>query len=168
MKYFFHLEDGACIHDAQGEEFPNDAAAMLEATNVAHELSKLRVHAMNGAWWSRTQTAFVSVRCLYNQVSPNTPKAFLFRLRQFIKRTGYANGPTHGFSQRTSYGANATNQLHHCGLSGNDDVRFLPARYAFEGPALHTPFGTFATDQMGVLTAAGTVDWRTVNKRNKR
>jgi hypothetical protein len=45
MKYFFHLEDGACIRDPKGEEFPDDAAAMLEATKVAEELSKLRVHA---------------------------------------------------------------------------------------------------------------------------
>lgn len=45
MKYFFHLEDGQCIRDPKGEEFPDDAAAMLEATTVAHELSKLRVHA---------------------------------------------------------------------------------------------------------------------------
>jgi hypothetical protein len=45
MKYFFHLEDGACIRDPKGDEFPDDAAAMLEATKVAQELSKLRVHA---------------------------------------------------------------------------------------------------------------------------
>ncbi len=45
MKYFFHLEDGACIRDPKGDEFPNDAAAMHEAARVAQELSKLRVHA---------------------------------------------------------------------------------------------------------------------------
>jgi hypothetical protein len=45
MKYFFHLEDGACIRDPKGEEFPDDAAALLEAARVAQELSKLRVHA---------------------------------------------------------------------------------------------------------------------------
>ena len=45
MKYFFHVEDGACIRDPKGEEFADDAAAMLEAAKVAHELSKLRVHA---------------------------------------------------------------------------------------------------------------------------
>ena len=45
MRYFFHLEDGAFIRDPKGEEFPNDAAAMLEASNVARELSKLQVHA---------------------------------------------------------------------------------------------------------------------------
>jgi hypothetical protein len=44
MRYFFHVEDGACIRDPKGEEFPNDAAAMGEATKVAHELSKLRLH----------------------------------------------------------------------------------------------------------------------------
>jgi hypothetical protein len=45
MRYFFHLEDGACIRDPKGAEFSDDAAAMLEASNVARELSKLRVHA---------------------------------------------------------------------------------------------------------------------------
>jgi hypothetical protein len=44
MKYFFHLEDGTCIRDPTGEEFPDDAAALLEAAKVAHELSKARVH----------------------------------------------------------------------------------------------------------------------------
>jgi hypothetical protein len=44
MRYFFHVEDGACIRDPKGEEFPDDAAAMVEAATVAHELSKLRVH----------------------------------------------------------------------------------------------------------------------------
>ena len=45
MKYFFHLEDGTCIRDPKGQEFPNAAAAMVEAATVAHELSKARVHA---------------------------------------------------------------------------------------------------------------------------
>jgi len=45
MKYFFHLEDGECIRDPKGEEFPDDAAALREAAKVALELSKLRVHA---------------------------------------------------------------------------------------------------------------------------
>jgi hypothetical protein len=45
MRYFFHLEDGSCIRDPQGEEFSDDAAALLEAALVARELSKLRVHA---------------------------------------------------------------------------------------------------------------------------
>jgi hypothetical protein len=45
MKYFFHLEDGACIRDPKGTEYPDDAAAMCEAEKVAQELSKLRVHA---------------------------------------------------------------------------------------------------------------------------
>ena len=45
MRYFFHLEDGTCIRDPKGDEFPNDAAAMLEAATVAQELSKLPVHA---------------------------------------------------------------------------------------------------------------------------
>ena len=44
MRYFFHLEDGSCILDPKGTEFQDDAAAMLEATNVAHDLSKLPVH----------------------------------------------------------------------------------------------------------------------------
>ena len=46
MKYFFHLEDGACIRDPKGEEFSDDAAAMLEAAKVARELSKAPVHAL--------------------------------------------------------------------------------------------------------------------------
>jgi hypothetical protein len=45
MRYFFHLEDGKCICDPKGEEFADDATALLEAANVARELSKLRVHA---------------------------------------------------------------------------------------------------------------------------
>ena len=44
MKYFFHLEDGTCIRDPKGEEFQDDAAALVEAANVAHELSKAQVH----------------------------------------------------------------------------------------------------------------------------
>ena len=44
MRYFFHLEDGACIRDPKGTDFDDDAAALLEASNVAHELSKLPVH----------------------------------------------------------------------------------------------------------------------------
>lgn len=44
MKYFFHVEDGACIRDPQGEEFSNDAAALREAVNVARELSKHKIH----------------------------------------------------------------------------------------------------------------------------
>ncbi len=45
MRYFFHLEDGHCIRDPQGEEFPDDAAAMREAVTVARELAKAQVHA---------------------------------------------------------------------------------------------------------------------------
>jgi hypothetical protein len=45
MRYFFHLEDGTCIRDPKGDEFPDDAAALLEAANVAQELSKLQLHA---------------------------------------------------------------------------------------------------------------------------
>jgi len=44
MKYFFHLEDGACIRDPKGEEFADDAAALCEAVVVALELSKLGIH----------------------------------------------------------------------------------------------------------------------------
>jgi hypothetical protein len=35
MKYFFRLEDGTCIRHPMGEEFPDDAAALLEAAKVA-------------------------------------------------------------------------------------------------------------------------------------
>jgi len=45
MKYFFHLEDGACIRDQKGSEFPDDAAAMREAEKIAREFSTLPVHA---------------------------------------------------------------------------------------------------------------------------
>ena len=44
MRYFFHLEDGECIRDPKGTDFDDDAAALLEASNVAYELSKLPVH----------------------------------------------------------------------------------------------------------------------------
>jgi len=45
LKYFFHMEDGACIRDPRGEEFPDDAAALREAAVLARELSKAPVHA---------------------------------------------------------------------------------------------------------------------------
>ena len=45
MRYFFHLEDGACIRDPKGVDFPDDAAALWEAEKIAQELSKARVHA---------------------------------------------------------------------------------------------------------------------------
>lgn len=35
VKYFFHMEGGACIHDPQGVEFSDDDAALREAVNVA-------------------------------------------------------------------------------------------------------------------------------------
>jgi hypothetical protein len=44
MRYFFHLEDGACIRDPKGTDFDDDAAALGEAKKVADELSKLPVH----------------------------------------------------------------------------------------------------------------------------
>ena len=44
MRYFFHLEDGACIRDPKGTDFDDDAAALLEAARVADELSRLPVH----------------------------------------------------------------------------------------------------------------------------
>jgi len=40
VKYFFHMEDGTCIRDPQGEEFTDDAAALREAVNVARGLAK--------------------------------------------------------------------------------------------------------------------------------
>jgi hypothetical protein len=42
--YFFHLEDGECIRDPNGEEFASDDAAMIEAAKVAHDLSTLVAH----------------------------------------------------------------------------------------------------------------------------
>ena len=40
MKYFFHMEDGTCIRDPQGEEFRDDGAALREAVNVARGLAE--------------------------------------------------------------------------------------------------------------------------------
>jgi hypothetical protein len=45
MRYFFNLEDGMCISDPSGEEFPDDAAAMLHAAQLAKDLSKTRKRA---------------------------------------------------------------------------------------------------------------------------
>jgi hypothetical protein len=45
MRYFFHLEDGECIRDPKGADFPDDAAALLEAAAIAQELSKHGLHA---------------------------------------------------------------------------------------------------------------------------
>ena len=39
MKYFFHVEDGVCICDPNGEEFADDASAMREAAKVAKGLA---------------------------------------------------------------------------------------------------------------------------------
>jgi hypothetical protein len=44
VKYFFHMEDGACIRDPQGEEFSDDDAALREAVNVAQGLAEQGVH----------------------------------------------------------------------------------------------------------------------------
>jgi hypothetical protein len=44
LRYFFHMEDGACIRDPQGEEFSDDAAALREAVNVARGLAKEGLH----------------------------------------------------------------------------------------------------------------------------
>jgi hypothetical protein len=43
MKYFFHVEDGVCICDPNGEEFADDASAMREAAKIAKGLSKHRI-----------------------------------------------------------------------------------------------------------------------------
>ena len=39
LKYFFHMEDRACIRDPHGEEFSDDAGALREAVNVARGLA---------------------------------------------------------------------------------------------------------------------------------
>jgi hypothetical protein len=44
MKYFFHMEDGVCIRDPQGEEFSDDAAALREAVSVARGLAEEGLH----------------------------------------------------------------------------------------------------------------------------
>ena len=38
------MEDGACIHDPQGEEFSDDAAPLREAVNVARGLANEGLH----------------------------------------------------------------------------------------------------------------------------
>jgi hypothetical protein len=45
MRYFFHVEDGVCIPDANGEEFPDNEAAMRQAAQLAKDLSKNRTRA---------------------------------------------------------------------------------------------------------------------------
>ena len=44
MKYFFHMEDGACIRNPQGDEYSDDAAALREAVNIARGLAKEGLH----------------------------------------------------------------------------------------------------------------------------
>ena len=39
MIYFFHVEDGVCVSDPKGQEYSDDASAMLEAERVAAGLS---------------------------------------------------------------------------------------------------------------------------------
>ena len=48
MRYFFHLQNGKRISDTEGNEFPDDNAAMVEATIVAKELGRHRSDAV--AW----------------------------------------------------------------------------------------------------------------------
>ena len=49
MRYFFHLEDGACIRDPKGVDFSNDTEALIEAANIARELS--REHQLHAYEW---------------------------------------------------------------------------------------------------------------------
>jgi hypothetical protein len=48
MLYFFHVEDGICVSDPKGQEFPDDTSAMLEAARVAEGLSG---HLVKGHPW---------------------------------------------------------------------------------------------------------------------
>src|SRR3981189_3498333 len=48
MRYFFQLQNGGGISDTEGNEFPDDNAAMVEAAIVAKELGRHRSDA--GAW----------------------------------------------------------------------------------------------------------------------
>jgi hypothetical protein len=48
MRYFFHLQNGKRISDREGNEFPDDNAAMAEAAIVAKELGRHRPDAV--AW----------------------------------------------------------------------------------------------------------------------
>jgi hypothetical protein len=40
--YFFHIENGERITSDEGEEFPDDQAAMREAELIAGNLSKIK------------------------------------------------------------------------------------------------------------------------------
>jgi hypothetical protein len=46
MRYFFHLQNGKRISDTEGNEFPDDDAAMVEAALVAKELGRHRSDAV--------------------------------------------------------------------------------------------------------------------------
>jgi uncharacterized protein DUF6894 len=48
MRYFFHIQSGRRISDLEGNEYPDDKAAMAEAALVAKQLGKSRSDA--AAW----------------------------------------------------------------------------------------------------------------------
>ena len=45
--YFFHLENGERLTDDEGEEFPDDRAALREAELIAGDLSKNQISRTN-------------------------------------------------------------------------------------------------------------------------
>ena len=45
--YFFHIENGDCLTDDEGEEFPDDPAALREAELIAGDLSKNQISPTN-------------------------------------------------------------------------------------------------------------------------
>lgn len=79
MMYFFHLEDGSCLRDPKGVEFPNDAAAMVEAAAIAQGLAEeLSSHPELADEWrvvvKNAQGARVgSVPLDRNQADPDPP-----------------------------------------------------------------------------------------------
>jgi hypothetical protein len=45
--YFFHIENGERLPDDEGEEFPDDQAALREAKLIAGDLSKNQISRAN-------------------------------------------------------------------------------------------------------------------------
>jgi hypothetical protein len=58
--YFFHIENGDCLTDDEGEEFPDNQAALQEAELIAGDLSKNQI--------SRTNLRVIVTDCKGEQV----------------------------------------------------------------------------------------------------
>ena len=84
MRYFFHVEDGVCIRDPKAKNLPMMQQPCLRHRTSPENSPSIGYTPINGAWWSRTQTAFASVQFLWCRTPPSPPEAFLFRVSQFI------------------------------------------------------------------------------------